>query len=81
MSSKKIKASSELWFKISQDSYLNVILFSDDMIVILNEECALQESGFKRRQICKQHNRKISTMTTLVDNMSTQGSNKIKNNN
>lgn len=45
---------------------MGVLSFVDDLLVIQNTESDLQESIFKRHQICKQYNMNISTVKTKV---------------
>ena len=52
--------------KLSQDSYLNVLLFADNLLVLQNVESDLQKSASKFHQIGKQYNMKISATKTKV---------------
>ena len=45
---------------------LNVFLFANDLLIIQDEESALQKSFFEVNQVCDLYNRKLSTEKTKV---------------
>lgn len=63
---KKWKQVADPGLKISQDIYLNILLFADDILLIQGNEDALQRSIFKFQQICEEYNMQISLSKTKV---------------
>lgn len=53
-------------FQTSRDTYLNVVLFAGDFIVVQPSKHALHNSIFRLQQLCGEYNTSISTTETKV---------------
>lgn len=53
-------------FRISGDTFLNMILFADDLLIIQNTEDDLQQSVYKLGIVCEEYNMRISVAKTKV---------------